>query len=119
MNPNNLTPDELVNYAAGIDVGPVAQPWIDALADALASAMDEIKQLGTDLKSSEDAADEARGAEESALDEANEWEEKYLEKCVEIDSLKEVIDAINLDKDGSGFVCEEMMDAVREAQSKT
>lgn len=119
IDPKYLNREELIRIAKGLILDRISQPWIDALVSELVTQMDANEELEREMARAEEASIEAERQLEDAFAQANEWEDKYISTLVEIDTLREIVNAINLDKDGSGFVCEEMMDNVREVQSKT
>ena len=80
MNPKHLTATELLRIVDGLDLGPVAMPWIDALASALEDEMGASEDMQSELK--------------AAQERINELEVGNEKLTTRLDAYRELVDAL-------------------------
>ena len=70
MNPKHLTPPELVRIVDGLDLGPVATPWIEALASALEDEIGASEDMQRELNEQIGELERFNAKHESAIEDA-------------------------------------------------
>jgi chromosome segregation ATPase len=88
MNPKHLTATELLRIVDGLDLGPVAMPWIAALASALEDDMGASEDAQAELKAAQERITELEDDNEDLTQRLDKSEDQVVSLGIDLEQVQ-------------------------------